>query len=281
MAGGSPGRLQRDLTTLFQVGTAAGLTDRELIARIGRSSFEDAEASFEALVTRHGPMVLRVCRNVLNDPHDAEDAFQATFLVLVKQLRTIRSHDSIGSWLYGVAARVSARARVEAAKRRKYEQGTMRLAVVAAPDDEAFQRPGGPGGSPPASRTLPIGRRPLLLGRPDPRASRLAARLPARHRPQSNRPGARPAPKTARPPRRRADRRCRFDAGDPSPVLGSRSQHCPGGGESRLGPGRFQGRRGAGRGPFTLCHKEDGHDEDWNGRGTPLPGPGGVDRAGT
>ena len=137
MAGGSPGRLQRDLTTLFQTGTAAGLTDRELIARISRRSFEDAEASFEALVTRHGPMVLRVCRNVLNDPHDAEDAFQATFLVLVKQLRTIRNRDSIGSWLYGVAARVSARARVEAAKRRKHEQGTMRLAVVSAPDDDA------------------------------------------------------------------------------------------------------------------------------------------------
>ncbi len=140
MAGGSPApnRLQRDLTTLFQVGTAAGLSDRELIARISRSSFEEAEASFQALVTRHGPMVLRVCRNVLNDPHDAEDAFQATFLVLVRRFRTIRNHDAIGSWLYGVAARVSARSRVEAAKRRKHERGMMRLAVVSAPDDSAF-----------------------------------------------------------------------------------------------------------------------------------------------
>ncbi|MDR3622297.1 MAG: sigma-70 family RNA polymerase sigma factor [Paludisphaera borealis] len=137
MAGGSPERLQRDLTTLFQVGTAAGLTDRELIARISRASADDAEALFEVLVTRHGPMVLRVCRNVLNDPHDAEDAFQATFLVLVKQFRTIRKLDSIGSWLYGVAARVSARARVEAAKRRKREREHVQLAVVPAPDDEA------------------------------------------------------------------------------------------------------------------------------------------------
>ncbi|APW63448.1 sigma-70 family RNA polymerase sigma factor [Paludisphaera borealis] len=137
MAGGSPERLQRDLTTLFQVGTAAGLTDRELIARISRASADDAEALLEVLVTRHGPMVLRVCRNVLNDPHDAEDAFQATFLVLVKQFRTIRKLDSIGSWLYGVAARVSARARVEAAKRRKREREHVQLAVVPALDDEA------------------------------------------------------------------------------------------------------------------------------------------------
>jgi len=139
MAGGSPERLQRDLTTLFQLGTAAGLTDRELIGRFSRSSADEAEASFEALVTRHGPMVLRVCRNVLNDPHDAEDAFQATFLVLVKQFRTIRKLDSIGSWLYGVAARVSARARVESAKRRRSERDQVRLAVVSGPDCDALR----------------------------------------------------------------------------------------------------------------------------------------------
>ena len=87
-----------------------------------------AEAAFEALVTRHGPMVLRVCRNVLSNPDDAEDAFQATFLVLVKQRASIRKLDSVASWLYGVAARVSARARVDAARRRKTEDGGIRLA---------------------------------------------------------------------------------------------------------------------------------------------------------
>jgi polysaccharide biosynthesis/export protein len=141
MAGGSPQRLQRDLTTLFQHGTVAGLTDRELVGRIATASFDETEALFEVLVSRHGPMVLRVCRNVLHDPHDADDAFQATFLVLVRRIGSIRKLDSIGSWLYGVAARVSARARVEAAKRRTREHERVQLAVVSAPDDEASRGP--------------------------------------------------------------------------------------------------------------------------------------------
>ena len=66
-----------------------------------------AEWAFAVLVERHGPMVLRVCRNVLRDPEDAEDAFQATFLVLA-QGRAIRGRASTESWLYGVALRVSA-----------------------------------------------------------------------------------------------------------------------------------------------------------------------------
>jgi len=135
MAGGSPERLQRDLTTLFQSGSAAGLTDGELLARIARATADEAEGLFGVLVDRHGPMVLRVCRNALRDAHDADDAFQATFLVLAQRLRSIRKLDSVGSWLYGVAARVSARARVEAARRRSRETEGGRLAVVAPPTD--------------------------------------------------------------------------------------------------------------------------------------------------
>ena len=81
-----------------------------------------AEAAFEALVARHGPMVISVCRQVLGTSHDAEDAFQATFLILVRPAGAIRSRDSIGSWLYGVARRVSARARYDIARRRTREQ---------------------------------------------------------------------------------------------------------------------------------------------------------------
>ncbi len=73
-------------------------------------------------------MVLRVCRNVLRDLDDAQDAFQATFIVLVKQRGAIRKLDSVGSWLYGVASRVAARARVDAARRRKAEERGIRLA---------------------------------------------------------------------------------------------------------------------------------------------------------
>jgi RNA polymerase sigma factor (sigma-70 family) len=77
--------------------------------------------AFTVLVERHGPMVWRVCRRVLTDPHEAEDAFQATFLVLARQARSIRNRDSVASWLYGVALRVARAARSAAARRRRHE----------------------------------------------------------------------------------------------------------------------------------------------------------------
>lgn len=76
------------------------------------------EAAFEALVSRHGPMVLGVCRRVLASPHDADDAFQATFLVLLKKGRQLRDADRLGPWLHGVATRVATKARAQAARRR-------------------------------------------------------------------------------------------------------------------------------------------------------------------
>jgi RNA polymerase sigma factor (sigma-70 family) len=132
MASGSVGMLHRDLETLFGTGSLAGTTDRDLIERFATGPPDSgAEAAFEVLVTRHGPMVWRVCRNVLGDhaEADADDAFQATFLVLVKQRNSIRKLDSVASWLYGVAARVASRARVEAARRRRAEGRGIRLAV--------------------------------------------------------------------------------------------------------------------------------------------------------
>src|SRR6516165_5817613 len=61
------------------------------------------EAAFAALVRRHGPMVLGVCRRLLRDPHDADDAFQAAFLVLVHKASSIAPRHAVGNWLYGVA----------------------------------------------------------------------------------------------------------------------------------------------------------------------------------
>src|SRR5262245_23036602 len=101
-------------------GPAGEPIDGELIDRFlaGRE-----EAAFAELVRRHGPMVLGVCRRILSDPHDAEDAFQAAFLVLARGAGSIRDRRSVGSWLYGVALRVSRRARLQAARRRAREKG--------------------------------------------------------------------------------------------------------------------------------------------------------------
>jgi RNA polymerase sigma factor (sigma-70 family) len=147
MAGGPSVSVLRDIQTLFDVGTIGGLSDRQLVDKFALGRDATAEAAFAVLVTRHGPMVLRVCRNVLSDPNDAQDAFQATFLVLVRRVNAIRKLESVGSWLFGVATRVAARARVEAARRRAVERrGGLRVvnAVDAPADGEEGEAEFGP-----------------------------------------------------------------------------------------------------------------------------------------
>jgi RNA polymerase sigma factor (sigma-70 family) len=85
-------------------------------------------AAFEALLRRHGPMVLSVCRRVLGDAHGAEDAFQATFLVLVRKAAGLRSRELVGNWLYGVAYRTAMKARAMSAKRRTKERQATEVA---------------------------------------------------------------------------------------------------------------------------------------------------------
>src|SRR5438105_3294833 len=75
------------------------------------------EAAFEALVARHGPMVFGVCRRVLVSQQDAEDAFQATFLVLVRKAESIVPRDMVANWLYGVAHQTAVKARAMTVKR--------------------------------------------------------------------------------------------------------------------------------------------------------------------
>ncbi len=101
--------LVRQLGSLFDGGTATGLSDRQLLERYVAGGREPAgETAFAALVTRHGPMVLGVCRQLLGDRHHAEDAFQAVFLVLARKAGSIRDPDLLGNWLYGVALRTGA-----------------------------------------------------------------------------------------------------------------------------------------------------------------------------
>jgi RNA polymerase sigma factor (sigma-70 family) len=108
----------------------AGLTDGQLLERF---VCRREPAAVAALVRRHGPMVWGVCRRVLGDHHDAEDAFQATFLVLVRKAASIRG--AVGNWLYGVAHRTALNARATRARRREREQS------LAAPPEPAVADP--------------------------------------------------------------------------------------------------------------------------------------------
>jgi RNA polymerase sigma factor (sigma-70 family) len=108
----------KQLDRVFNRGTALGLTEGKLLEQY--VSARD-EAAFAALVARHGPMVLGVCRRILRDEHDVEDAFQATFLVLVRRAAAIRRRELVGHWLHGVAHRVAVRSRAQSARRHVHE----------------------------------------------------------------------------------------------------------------------------------------------------------------
>jgi len=114
----------RDLRVLFEAGSLGGLDDGQLLDRfVARRE----EAVFEAIVHRHGPMVLGVCRRVLRDHHDAEDAFQATFLVLARRAASISRRELVANWLYAVANRTARKARAMGFKRRAREQQVAEL----------------------------------------------------------------------------------------------------------------------------------------------------------
>ncbi len=119
MTSGVAGELPRHLGRLFGAGSAVGLTDAELLEQLRRRRDPAAEAAFEAIVARHGAMVLTVCRRVLLEAHAADDAFQATFLVLVRNVGTlrVRAPGTLGPWLHGVAYRIALKSRQGTARR--------------------------------------------------------------------------------------------------------------------------------------------------------------------
>jgi RNA polymerase sigma factor (sigma-70 family) len=130
MASGQFTSVQASITRLLTQGTLTGASESQLLDRF--LTMRD-EGAFEAIVNRHGPMVLGVCRRVLSDPNDVDDAFQATFLVLVKKAGSIRDRSLLGTWLYGVARRVAIRARVNAGRLRSREQQGLEMVAWQEP----------------------------------------------------------------------------------------------------------------------------------------------------
>ncbi len=131
MTGNRSGAVMEHLRTLFSVGTVGAASDGHLLDLfITRRD----EAAFSALIERHGPMVHRVCWQVLGDRHDAQDASQAVFLVLAKRARSIRSRGSVASWLHTVALHTAAKALTAAARRRAHERRAGEMRARAADD---------------------------------------------------------------------------------------------------------------------------------------------------
>ena len=136
MVNGCANAALRQVARVFHEGTLTGMSDRQMLERFvdGRD-----EAAFEVLVARHGPMVFNVCRQLVRDPHDVEDAFQAVFLVLVRKARTIRVEGSLGPWLYTVANRVAARARANR-RRMATREVSAAIEVSESPADNSVDR---------------------------------------------------------------------------------------------------------------------------------------------
>ena len=128
MVRGRLGPALDDRRTLWDAGSVSGLSDAQLLDQF--TSHRD-ERAFDALVARHGPLVWSICRGVLSDPHDVEDAFQATFLILVRKAHSLWVGDSLCRWLYRVSYRVAQEARAQRDRRRIRERDAIdRVAIT-------------------------------------------------------------------------------------------------------------------------------------------------------
>jgi RNA polymerase sigma factor (sigma-70 family) len=119
----------RDYRVLFENGCLSGLSDGELLGGFLKKQGDAGELAFAALVERHARAVMRICRAIMRNQHDAEDAFQATFLVLATKAGRLRVRESLGPWLCAVARRISRGARATALARAARE---LRAAELAA-----------------------------------------------------------------------------------------------------------------------------------------------------
>jgi DNA-directed RNA polymerase specialized sigma24 family protein len=125
----------RNLTTLCTAVALGNLSDEQLLERFIELSDDVAEAAFATLVQRHGAMVLGVCHRVLRDVHAAEDAFQATFLVLARKATSVVPRERVANWLYGVAYRTANESRVRTARRLAREAKVARRSRDQSPGE--------------------------------------------------------------------------------------------------------------------------------------------------
>ncbi|OJW23487.1 MAG: hypothetical protein BGO49_02495 [Planctomycetales bacterium 71-10] len=128
--------------TLCNLGTPADLGDGRLIERFLAADGEARELAFRALVDRHGPMVVRACRSVLKDEHEAQDVAQDVFLTLARRAATLRRREAIGPWLHRVSLRAALRSRRESARRAEVGRALAGAAPVGAqarPFDDAAE----------------------------------------------------------------------------------------------------------------------------------------------
>jgi RNA polymerase sigma factor (sigma-70 family) len=132
--------IESQIQTLFDGGTVTGLTDEELLEQFANRRGGGAELAFAALVAKHGPMVLSVCRGLLRNPHDAEDAFQATFLVLALKAGSLRKPNLVGPWLHGVAHHTARRLRDRNA-RRKHREAEAAMSGMRTAENAGGQQP--------------------------------------------------------------------------------------------------------------------------------------------
>ncbi len=135
MAVKNSGKVRLHLRTLFTVGEIGALSDGQLLERFTTGHGELRELAFAALVERHGPFVLRVCRSILRDENAAEDAFQATFLALARKAGSLWARDSLAPWLHRAAYRAAVHDRSAIIRRRSHEHAaaTLRPESVAPP----------------------------------------------------------------------------------------------------------------------------------------------------
>jgi RNA polymerase sigma factor (sigma-70 family) len=134
MARGSTRDVLRHLTTLCRSGVLGNLSDEQLLERFIELGDDRAQEAFATLVRRHGPMVFGVCNRVLHNTHEAEDAFQATFLVLARKATSVIPREKVANWLYGVAYRTANESRIRSARRRVREERVGTRLRVQAPD---------------------------------------------------------------------------------------------------------------------------------------------------
>jgi RNA polymerase sigma factor (sigma-70 family) len=130
----------RGIETLFRLGVTGPLSDAQLVELFLAGRDSQAQDAFTALVERHGPMVWRVCRRILIDPNDAEDAFQVTFLVLARKARSIGRRELLPGWLHGVALRSALELKTKAARRRSAEARMSTMPRSRSADGDELNR---------------------------------------------------------------------------------------------------------------------------------------------